>query len=315
MVEKCAKKVKNLPECEEEDEGNDMREEAKKVGARDVDGCRSCAPDAPKRDEGKKCSIQDFRTCKENTPSCDVEEEPLTDDENRRCCPPCVRPASKVHLLRVIACRKLLPECDDDDSSKRSTFLPGDACPICEPKRPACAKACGAKSVCIRGRRDGEIVKKCVRKRRIKMILKLRPNVTEAIRSADKETMTRVLKEFVERFCERNGEAVRCAKFKEKIQESLECTKKKNREGSDDEIEIEVEHAGEDESAEGRRLLADTDAVEQFVNDAAKDDPDYVESSTLEEPETPLVYDDSSASTPNIFFISVFFSILSFFQF
>jgi len=315
MVVKCVKKLKDLPDCEDaNNEGNDMRAEEKKVGARDGDGCRSCAPAAPKRAVGKKCAIEDFRKCKEISPTCDVEEEPLTDRENLRCCPPCVRPASKAHLLRVIACRKLLPECDDDDSSKRSTFLPGEACPICEPKRPACAKACGAKSVCVRARKDGEVVKKCVKKRRIKMILKLRPNITEEIQNADKKTMTRVLKEFVSRFCERNGEAERCDKFKEKIQDSLECIKKKKGKESN-EIEIEVEHAGEDESAEGRRLLADTDAVEQFVNDAAKDDPEYVESSTLAEAETPIDDDDSSASTLNIFFISVFFSTLSFFNF
>lgn len=103
--------------------------------------------------------------------------------------------------------------------------------------------------------------------------------------------------------------------LKKKIQDSLECTKK-DKGKEDNEIIIEVEHAGEDESAEGRRLLADTDAVEQFLNDAAKDDPEYVESSTLAEAETSNDDDDdSSASSRNIFFISVFFSILSFFNF
>merc|ERR1712141_449991 len=257
-----------------------------------------------------------LKECREDSPDCELEEKPLVDEESLRCCAPCIRPASKVHLLRVIACRKFLKECDDDDDEpdrKRNSFLPGEACPICGTKRPKCEPGCNDKQLCIHVRRNGTGTKKCIPKRRIKLILKLKQIIRKEIREASKETMTGVLREFVQRFCEQNSEAQRCARFKDKLLDSLKITKKTNRE--DIEVELEVEF-GDEEDAETRnhrRLLSETETgAESLLSDATKHDSDYVEGvETADVTPGP----DSSASSPCIFFTTVFLSILALSQF
>jgi len=326
MVEKCAKKIKGKSKCEEAPDGDDIddREEDKKVGSRDADGCRSCAPPTKERAKKEdKCTLEDLKQCREDSPDCELEEKPLVDEDSLRCCAPCIRPASKVHLLRVIACRKFLKECDDDEDDepdrKRNSFLPGEACPICGTKRPKCEPGCNDKQLCIHVRRDGTATKKCIPKRRIKLILKLKQSIRKEIRQASKETMTGVLREFIQRFCEQNSEAQRCAQFKDKLLDSLECTKKTNgtreRKDKDNVVEIEVEF-GDEEDAEtenGRRLLSETaTGAESLLSDATKHDSDYVEGV---EGDVVTPGPDSSASSPCIFLTTVFLSILALSQF
>merc|ERR1712038_122772 len=157
-------------------------------------------------------------------------------------------------------------------------------------------------------RRDGTATKKCIPKRRIKLILKLKQSIRKEIRQASKETMTGVLKEFIQRFCEQNSEAQRCAQFKDKLLDSLECTKKTNgtreRKDKDNVVEIEVEFGDEED--------AETENGCRLLSDAAKHDSDYVEGV---EGDVVTPGPDSSASSPCIFLTTVFLSILALSQF
>merc|ERR1711879_646557 len=74
-VSKCD--VKNLPVCEEPTgEKGDARPVNKKLGERDLNGCRTCSPQGPViRKEGERCSGADFRKYKELAPACDSGEK------------------------------------------------------------------------------------------------------------------------------------------------------------------------------------------------------------------------------------------------
>merc|ERR1712228_958320 len=90
--------------------------------------------------------------------------------------------------------------------------------------------------------------------------------------------VTRVLKEMIERYCERAGEEDRCGKYLHRILDSINCIKIANTTAeADDQVDLTLDIADADLDT-GRRLLEDSDGTTDILLDAVKDDPTYVAS-------------------------------------
>lgn len=290
-----------LPDCESPNkEKADIRDAFKKIGQRDANGCRKCAPKGPIRKKGLKCSVANFQEYKESAPSCASGEPVIINRNSTRCGPPCIRQASKKNLLQVIACLKSLRECEDEDESNRLIYLPNAACPICEPKKPKCN--CQDKQICVRDSRKGQGAKKCINKKKIVMRLKLKSIIANETQNLPERHFTRLLMEFVERFCERNSQAERCAVGLDAIRDSLNCTKKTKT--KDDEVNVEVE-LGEVGMTTGRRLLEEDTTISLLI-DASKDDSTYVSDAELKTDIDVDPEDETSASSSSIFLTTSF---------
>jgi len=234
-------------------------------------GCWSCRPSAVMRPSNDDCTSMQFREYKKLVPECTATEKPQLNRSMLTCGPSCVRAASKKHLLEVIACKKQLPQCKDDDTSKRNFFLPGQACPLCEPKRPGCPVKCDGNKVCVRGRQKD---KKCVRKRRIVLRIVLKKILRSGLHNISKSDMTGILKELLQRYCERNAQESRCTPNLERILDSLDCTRLREQ----TEAEVTDESMVYEVDVEIAESESEDDMSSELLEDAVKDDDDYVES-------------------------------------
>jgi len=205
-------------------------------------------------------------------------------------------------------CIKSLRECEDEDESNRLIYLPDAACPICEPKKPKCN--CQDNQVCVRDSR-GENMKKCINKKKIVMTLKLKSIIASETQDLPERQFTRLLMEFVERFCERNSQAERCAVGLDAIRDSLNCTKKTKTKNDEVKVEIEIGEVG---MTTGRRLLQEDNTISLLI-DASKDDSTYVASVEVNT-DSDDPQEETSASTSAIFLATSFLlSIFGIFQF
>jgi len=260
--------------------------------------CRVCKVAVKKRKGvDKKCSREDFKKAIRMTPECGSGEKPVVDEGVLSCSPSCRRTESSFDLKDVIDCVKSKKECDGEEEP---VVLPGERCSTCRWKG-ACAKTCNNAKVCVRAReRDNikKVVLTCVKLRKLRFRLRKR-NLTLAdawakLKALTKDEIPNVLREMVERFCERNSQAKRCQRFSDVVRDSLVCKKKQEKDGD---IEIEVEVAdGDMEIMSTRRRLAEDDTPAKFLEDAIEDNDIAGPEVLVEETDTSPPKDDSAAS-------------------
>jgi len=215
-------------------------------------------------------------------PACEYKEKAVVDKRASHVCgPSCKRPESSLNISDVLQCLRTRPKCDAlTATGERELVLPGDACASCKRKRPTCtcSRSLKGKGVCVR--KNGTSV--CVKKVRFALRLKLK-SLKQEIKGLNNDETVEFLREMVSRFCERTGEADRCASFKERVLDSMQCIKKKNSTRDSSTIDIELELAESPVTpgsvAQGRRLLGSTSHdTANLVEDAIADDDEYVDS-------------------------------------
>jgi len=222
-----------------------------------------------KRSDGKKCSFALFNNARGKIQECEPNEKPVVSVKIKSCAASCRRRESGFDIKDVVDCLKLRKMCDTNETS-----LPGDRCKPCIRQRPVCGQGANrgceeGKKVCVRGKSNSP---KCVSRKRFKLRLQAKLKaLADVLRGLKKDEVPRVILEFVERFCERNSQADRCAKFMERLADGLSC-KKVTPERDDRSVEFELEVPEDMEQETSRRvLLADTESTQAFVEEAVKD--------------------------------------------
>lgn len=222
--------------------------------------CPKCKPPAPVQPP-VACTKELFKMCLNETRLCEADEKPMKVEG--QCCPSCFRKARLAPLRDVAKCGKV-PDCE---GNQRPIFVRGDdetfTCPVCKPVKPACQPACDDAQVCV----PSDAGAKCMlKKKTVVKIKSLVKKTIEFLKAAEEEELKAMIKEVVQRFCDKTQNADRCELFKEKLLAGLKCTIK-NR-GSDDGVEVEVE-APADETRR-RRLLSDgaSSLLDAALNDA-----------------------------------------------
>eukprot|EP00463_Aulacantha_scolymantha_P002760 TRINITY_DN34_c0_g1_i16.p1 TRINITY_DN34_c0_g1~~TRINITY_DN34_c0_g1_i16.p1 ORF type:complete len:264 (-),score=39.30 TRINITY_DN34_c0_g1_i16:132-923(-) len=220
----------------------------------------------------------------------------------KSCAASCRRRESGFDIKDVVDCLKLRKMCGTDETTN---LIPGDRCKPCLRQRPVCGQGANrgceeGKKVCVGGKSNSP---KCVSRKRFKLRLQAKLKaLADVLRGLKKDEVPRVILEFVERFCERNSQADRCAKFMERLADGLSC-KKVTPERDDRSVEFELEVPEDMEQETSRRvLLADTESTQAFVEEAVKDnenDINFASTSKL---------DDESASVRTL--VSPFVALL-----
>lgn len=269
------------------------------------DCCRKCIPDGIKKKVGEKCTRTEFKDYMSAVPICEYKEKAVADTAASHVCgPSCKRPQSSFNIGDVMKCLRSRSKCDAVTApGERELVLPGDACARCIRKRPTCtcSGSLKKKGVCVR--KNGNSI--CVKKIRLAVKLKLK-SLKQEIKSMNRNDTVELIREFVSRFCERTSSATRCANFKERVLDSLQCTKKRNSTSDPSTIEIELEMAESPETttsmAQGRRLLGSTShETANLVEDAIADDDEIIDS---------LQYEMASSGSKSI--VSGFIVLMSF---
>jgi len=244
--------------------------------------CRSCIPDGIKKKVGEKCTRAQFTEYMSTLPVCEYKEKAVVDTRVSHVCgPSCKRPESSRNISDVMQCLRTRSKCDAvTPTGETELVLPGDACASCIRKRPTCTCSGLLKEngVCVR--KNGKSV--CVKKIKLGLKLKLK-SVKQEIKRLNTDETVELIREFISRFCERASSTDRCASLKDRVLDSLKCTKKKNSTRDSSTIDIELEMAESPVAtkamAQGRRLLGSTSHdTANLVEDAIADDEDYVDS-------------------------------------
>lgn len=268
----CKRKFKDKPDCTDG--------ESPVITS---DCCRSCQikkdTDNTRPDGGKgKCAFNKFREALQKVPECAINEVSVTDENNTRCAPSCRRTESHYAIKDIINCIKKRPECTPEGDKVR--ILPGDLCHRCVKPRPKCPQSCEELSVCI-----GEDfnVTRCERRKAFTLKMRIKNLVLLAkMRDLTKEEVVPVLLEFVERFCERNSQAVVCENNLGPLRDSLRCVKKMRNGTEERELLVDLEASARGKMRQsGQRLLLEDYTPQDLLQNAVEDNTDDVDSAAI----------------------------------
>lgn len=182
--------------------------------------CYNCrpAPPAPalKPDNSGRCNKDQFEACIAAAPVCASGEVP---DRNKtqQCCPTCKRPERLCSKEDLVQCRATTPACT---STEVPVSTDGQCCPSCHLTRPNCTATCPTGTVCVRRLANpttGAPRDPTCRNVTVAKLFFRAANATRhaIIANISCDQLVDMVKEIVQRFCDKNENADTCSTYKE----------------------------------------------------------------------------------------------------
>jgi len=170
--------------------------------------CRTCRrPDPPILPIANKCVPTQTQACMTVVDTCKPGEVPIRTETNQ-CCPTCKRSESLCAKDDVVTCVRSIRPCVVNEFP---LYIAGECCPTCVIAPPPCTTPCPTGSVCVFRKN----ITSCVpTKTIVVVVLRVNTNVTIPLDPTLLPTDIRtIIREVVQRFCERNENAAVCTAF------------------------------------------------------------------------------------------------------
>lgn len=204
--------------------------------------CRLAAPaPALKPDTSGRCTKDQFEACITTAPVC-AQGEVSEKNKTQQCCPTCKRPERLCSKEELITCRNNTPACS---STQLPIYTNGECCPSCHLTRPNCTATCPTGTVCVRRLPDSATGAPRDPTCRNVTVAKLFFRASDAIRRAvignvSCDQLVDMVKEIVQRFCDKNENVDVCATYQESFNNLVASVNSTCRPSADGTVPVEV---------------------------------------------------------------------------